>query len=112
MSWMYTTLSIIFHYTDSNETGVYCSGSVVLPFSYKDFTLAVLRIRGNLELKGRLIILHSGLVNSSTPSFKNLPRISSHHYASLRSIFTSILQISSHLVFLNLRELEGIFMAE
>ena len=79
---------------------------------YRGFTLAVLHIGGDLELNKRLIISHSGSFNNSAPSFKNLPGISSIPYALLGSIFISILYISSRLAFLNLKELEGIFMAE
>ena len=109
MSWLYTTLSLIFDNIGNNETGLQFLGSVFLPFLQRGFTLVVLHIKGNLELKERLIILHSGSVNNSTRSFKNLSEISSIPYALLGSIFISLLQISSRLVFLNLKELEGIF---
>ena len=58
------------------------------------------------------MILHSGSVNNSTPSFRNLQEISYIPCALLGSIFVSILQISSRFAFLNLNELEGIFMAK
>ena len=71
-----------------------------------------LYITENLEPKERLIILHSGSVNNSAPSFKNLPGISSMLHVLLGSILISILQILSRFPFINLKELEGIFIAE
>ena len=61
-------------------------------FFIERFHFFVLYITENLEPKERLIILHSGSVNNSASSFKNLPGISSMLH--------------------DLKELEGIFIAE
>ena len=81
-------------------------------FFIERFHFFVLYITENLEPKERLIILHSGSVNNSAPSFKNLPGISSMLHVLLGSILISILQILSRFPFINLKELEGIFIAE
>ena len=65
MTWLYMTLSIILDNIGSIETGLEILGSAFLPFLCRGFTLPVLHVRENLELKEKLIILHSGSDSSS-----------------------------------------------
>ena len=113
MSQLYTSLSIILIILAVMKQVYSFQAQCFYLFLSRGFTLAVLHIRGHLELKKRLIISHNCSVSNSTPSFKNLPGIPSIPYALLRSISISILQILiNRLEFLNLKELEGIFRAE
>ena len=113
MSWLYTNLSIILIILAVMKQVYSFQAQCFYLFLSRGFTLAVLHIRGHLELKKRLIISHNCSVSNSTPSFKNLPGIPSIPYALLRSISISILQILiNRLELLILKELEGIFRTE